>query len=93
MMLYFRLTSEMKKKAVCKYIEELLENDCKFLVFAHHQVRYTPSERHNTVYSTHRETSIEPSCVFQAMLNALGEMLDKKKIKHIRIDGKVREFL
>ncbi|XP_003741169.2 SWI/SNF-related matrix-associated actin-dependent regulator of chromatin subfamily A-like protein 1 [Galendromus occidentalis] len=61
LMSYFRLTSEMKRKAVCKYIEELLESDCKFLVFAHHQY----------------------------LLNALAEVLTKKKVKYIRIDGKV----
>lgn len=35
---YFAKSAELKRKAVCKYIEEMLESDCKFLVFAHHMV-------------------------------------------------------
>ncbi|XP_058804716.1 SWI/SNF-related matrix-associated actin-dependent regulator of chromatin subfamily A-like protein 1 [Phymastichus coffea] len=34
---YYRETSKAKEKAVCNYITELLENEEKFLVFAHHQ--------------------------------------------------------
>lgn len=35
---YFRETGIHKIKAVCKYIEDLVEGDQKFLCFAHHQV-------------------------------------------------------
>lgn len=35
---YFRETGIHKVKAVCKYIEDLVEGDQKFLCFAHHQV-------------------------------------------------------
>lgn len=35
---YFRETGVHKVKAVCKYIEDLVEGDQKFLCFAHHQV-------------------------------------------------------
>ncbi|XP_064465934.1 SWI/SNF-related matrix-associated actin-dependent regulator of chromatin subfamily A-like protein 1 [Ornithodoros turicata] len=34
---YFRETGLVKAKAICKYIEDLLEGDQKFLCFAHHQ--------------------------------------------------------
>ncbi|OQR72980.1 SWI/SNF A protein [Tropilaelaps mercedesae] len=58
---YFAKSAELKMEAVCKYIEEMLEGDCKFLVFAHHMV----------------------------MLNAVSEVVRKKKIDFIRIDGRV----
>ncbi|XP_022671506.1 SWI/SNF-related matrix-associated actin-dependent regulator of chromatin subfamily A-like protein 1 isoform X2 [Varroa jacobsoni] len=58
---YFAKSAELKMSAVCKYVEEMLEGDCKFLVFAHHSV----------------------------MLNAVSELLEKKRIDFIRIDGKV----
>ncbi|EAN32240.1 SNF2 family protein [Theileria parva strain Muguga] len=32
----FQLTGESKTKGVCKYIEEILENQNKFIIFAHH---------------------------------------------------------
>ncbi|XP_953510.1 DEAD-box family helicase, putative [Theileria annulata] len=32
----FQLTGESKTKGVCKYIEEILENNNKFIIFAHH---------------------------------------------------------
>lgn len=35
---YFAKSADIKKKAVCKYIDDLLEGNCKFLVFAHHKV-------------------------------------------------------
>ncbi|CAN8003353.1 unnamed protein product [Ixodes pacificus] len=35
---YFRETGLHKCKAICKYLEDLLESDQKFLCFAHHQV-------------------------------------------------------
>jgi SWI/SNF-related matrix-associated actin-dependent regulator 1 of chromatin subfamily A len=34
---YFQETSKAKVKAVCEYVNDLLESDKKFLVFAHHQ--------------------------------------------------------
>lgn len=34
---YFQETSKVKAKAVCEYVNDLLESDKKFLVFAHHQ--------------------------------------------------------
>lgn len=34
---YFRQTGLVKTKAVCKYIEDILEGDQKFICFAHHQ--------------------------------------------------------
>ena len=37
MLQYFRETSVVKAKAVCEFVNDLLESDKKFLVFAHHQ--------------------------------------------------------
>ena len=34
---YFQETSKAKSRAVCEYVLDLLEQDKKFLVFAHHQ--------------------------------------------------------
>lgn len=34
---YFQETSKAKARAVCEYVNDLLESDKKFLVFAHHQ--------------------------------------------------------
>lgn len=53
-------SSCQRVNAVRNYIKDLLENDQKFLIFAHHQ------------------------CV----LDSICEVLDNKKTKYIRIDGK-----
>lgn len=32
----YRMTGESKVPGICDFIENLIENDCKFLLFAHH---------------------------------------------------------
>ena len=36
-MVAYRLTGESKVKGVCEFLETLVENGAKFLIFAHHQ--------------------------------------------------------
>jgi SWI/SNF-related matrix-associated actin-dependent regulator 1 of chromatin subfamily A len=54
---YFQETSKAKVKAVCEYVNDLLESDKKFLVFAHDKERKLedkpPTYRR---YSTLRQT-------------------------------------
>lgn len=57
----YNLTAAAKIKGICEFVETLLENRCKFLIFGHH-------------YS---------------VLDAIEETVSKRKISHIRIDGKI----
>ena len=36
-MVAYRLTGESKVKGVCEFVETLVENGAKFLIFAHHK--------------------------------------------------------
>eukprot|EP00794_Sanderia_malayensis_P003577 gene3577-4081_t len=56
---YFSATCKAKKQAVMEYVQDLLEGERKFILFAHHQL----------------------------MLNSITEMLTKKKVSFMRIDG------
>lgn len=58
---YYSMTGNAKVKAVCEYIEDKLENENKFIVFAHHAT----------------------------VMNGISELLDKKGVEYIRIDGSV----
>ena len=60
----YNLTAQAKIKGICEFVETLLENRCKFLIFAHH-------------YN---------------VLDAIEETVIKKKVSHIRIDGKIDTF-
>lgn len=33
----YTLTGEAKIKGICEYLSDLFENDCKFIIFAHHK--------------------------------------------------------
>ena len=57
----YNLTAAAKIKGICEFVETLLENRCKFLIFGHHY----------------------------AVLDAIEETVSKRKISHIRIDGKI----
>ena len=57
----YGLTGTAKIKGILEFVETLLENRCKFLIFAHHY----------------------------DVLDAIEEAVIKKKISHIRIDGKI----
>jgi len=57
----YGLTGEAKIKGILEFTETLIENRCKFLIFAHH-------------YS---------------VLDAIEEQVIRRKISHIRIDGKI----
>ncbi|KAG5898702.1 hypothetical protein JTB14_030652 [Gonioctena quinquepunctata] len=56
---FFAETARIKIPSVCSYILQILDNEEKFLVFAHHQV----------------------------MMNAIEEIVKKKQVHYIRIDG------
>lgn len=56
---WFTITGQTKLNAVCEYLQDKLESDHKFLVFAHHL----------------------------EVLNGISDMLIKKNIQFIRIDG------
>ena len=57
----YGLTGTAKIKGIIEFVETLLENRCKFLIFAHHY----------------------------DVLDAIEECVIKKKVSHIRIDGKI----
>jgi SWI/SNF-related matrix-associated actin-dependent regulator 1 of chromatin subfamily A len=57
----YGLTGTAKIKGILEFVETLLENRCKFLIFAHHY----------------------------DVLDAIEECVIKKKVSHIRIDGKI----
>eukprot|EP00347_Sterkiella_histriomuscorum_P021164 403335006 len=57
----YGLTGTAKIKGIQEFIETLLENRCKFLIFAHHY----------------------------DVLDAIEDTVIKKKVSHIRIDGKI----
>jgi len=57
----YGLTGTAKIKGIIEFIETLIENRCKFLIFAHHY----------------------------DVLDAIEECVIKKKVSHIRIDGKI----
>lgn len=55
------MTGEAKIRGIVDFIDTLLENRCKFLIFAHHY----------------------------KVLDAIEAYVVKKKVSHIRIDGKI----
>ncbi|KAK6627944.1 hypothetical protein RUM44_010426 [Polyplax serrata] len=58
---YYSMTGSAKLAAVCEYIDDKVENNNKFLVFAHHA----------------------------NVLNGICDLLEKKNVEYIRIDGSV----
>ncbi|XP_034945253.1 SWI/SNF-related matrix-associated actin-dependent regulator of chromatin subfamily A-like protein 1 isoform X2 [Chelonus insularis] len=56
---YYNESAGQRLKAVCSYINDLLENEQKLIIFAHHVI----------------------------VLDGISEILNKKRIKYIRIDG------
>ena len=60
----YNLTAQAKIKGICEFVETLLENRCKFLIFAHHY----------------------------GVLDSIEETIIKRKVSHIRIDGKIDTF-
>ena len=57
----YNLTASAKIRGICEFVETLLENRVKFLIFGHH-------------YN---------------VLDAIEETVTRKKVSHIRIDGKI----
>ena len=57
----YNLTATAKIKGIQEFVETLLENRVKFLIFAHHY----------------------------AVLDAIEDTVTKKKVSHVRIDGKI----
>ncbi|KAK9841983.1 hypothetical protein WJX81_002729 [Elliptochloris bilobata] len=58
---FYMRCAELKVKAVQEYVRELLDQEQKFLIFAHHRV----------------------------LLDGIQEVLNKARVRNIRIDGKV----